>query len=154
MTTVKTDSLQISIKRLPHHDGLQLPTYHSGGASGFDICAATQEDVTLQPGDRALIPTGVAISLPTGFESQLRPRSGLAIKHGISLLNSPGTIDSDYRGEIQIIVINLGREPFTITRGLRIAQLVVSQHVPAHFKIVDELDVTLRDQGGFEHTGA
>ena len=119
----------------------------------MDLAAAVDQDVLLQPGERALIPTGIAISLPLGFEAQIRPRSGLALKHGIGLLNSPGTIDSDYRGEIQIIVINLSREPFVIKRGLRIAQMVIAQYVTASFKVVDELDVTLRNKGGFGHTG-
>ena len=118
----------------------------------MDLAAAVEQEITLGPGERALIPTGIAISLPSGYEAQIRPRSGLALKHGIGLLNSPGTIDSDYRGEIQVIVINLGRESFVIKRGLRIAQMIISQYVIAHFKVASELDVTLRNDGGFGHS--
>ena len=147
------ESVEILIKRLPHHEGLPFPEYASTGASGMDLFAAVDQEVILNPGDRVLIPTGVAISLPSGFEAQIRPRSGLALKFGIGLLNSPGTIDSDYRGEIKVIVVHHGKEPFVITRGLRIAQMIVSQYVTASFKLVEELDVTLRNEGGFGHTG-
>lgn len=154
MTEKKAEPLVISVKRFPHHEGLELPTAQSHGASGMDVYAAVSNDVTLLPGQRALIPTGFAISLPQGFEAQIRPRSGLAIRNGVGLLNSPGTIDSDYRGEVKIVVINLGAEPFVIRRGLRIAQMVIQQHVTASFKIVEDLDVTLRSERGFGHTGA
>lgn len=147
------ETTPILVKRLRHHHGLDLPSYLSEGASGMDLAAAIDQDLLLRQGERALIPTGLAISLPPGYEAQIRPRSGLALKHGIGLLNSPGTIDSDYRGEIQVILINLGEEPFLVKRGLRIAQMVISQYVPAHFKVVEELDVTLRNEGGFGHTG-
>ncbi len=150
---MKAETAEILIKRLPHHEGLPPPVYSSEGASGMDLAAAVEGNVLLNPGERALIPTGIAISLPQGFEAQIRPRSGLALKHGIGLLNSPGTIDSDYRGEIQVIAINLGQEPFVITRGLRIAQMIIAQYVTASFKVVDELDVTLRNADGFGHTG-
>ncbi len=150
---MSAETAEILIKRFPHHDGLALPVYSSEGASGMDLAAAVEHDFILQPGERTLIPTGVAISLPQGFEAQIRPRSGLALKHGIGLLNSPGTIDSDYRGEIQIILINLGQDPFVIKRGLRIAQMIISQYVTASFKVVEELDVTIRNAGGFGHTG-
>ena len=150
---MKAETAQVLVKCFPHHDGLKLPSYSSEGASGMDLTAACGEDILLNPGERALIPTGIAISLPPGYEAQIRPRSGLALKHGIGLLNSPGTIDSDYRGEIKIIVINLGQESFRITRGLRIAQMIVAQYVPATFKVIQELDVTLRNAGGFGHTG-
>ncbi len=150
---MKAETAEILVKRLSHHDGLPLPIYSSEGASGMDLAAAVQEDILLHSGERALIPTGIAISLPQGFEAQIRPRSGLALKHGIGLLNSPGTIDSDYRGEIQVIVINLGQEPFVIKRGLRIAQMIIAKYVTANFKVIDELDVTLRNAGGFGHTG-
>lgn len=153
MQGTKIETLQILVKCLPHHTGLGLPSYSSEGASGMDIVAACGQDIILNPGERVLVPTGIAISLPQGHEAQIRPRSGLAIRHGIGLLNSPGTIDSDYRGEIKIILINLGHEPFRITRGMRIAQMVVAQYVPASFKVVQELDVTLRNDGGFGHTG-
>ena len=144
---------QILIKCLPHHEGLDLPAYSTQGSSGMDLIAAISEDVTLLPSKRILIPTGISISLPKGLEAQIRPRSGLALKHGITLLNTPGTIDSDYRGEIQIIMINLGDDAFVIKRGLRIAQMIISQYVTASFKVVEELDVTLRNEGGFGHTG-
>ena len=150
---IKAETAQILVKRLSHHEGLELPYYSSEGASGMDLAAACPHDVQLLAGERALIPTGIAISLPRGYEAQIRPRSGLALKHGIGLLNSPGTIDSDYRGEIQVILINHGKETFVVKRGLRIAQMVISQYVPAHFKIVEELDVTLRNDGGFGHSG-
>ena len=150
---MNAESQEILVKCLPHHNGLPLPTYSSEGASGMDLAAAVEDDLLLKPGDRVLIPTGIVISLPQGFEAQIRPRSGLALKHGIGLLNSPGTIDSDYRGEIQVIVINLGQESFVIKRGLRIAQMVISQYVTVNFKVVEELDVTLRNEGGFGHTG-
>lgn len=148
-----TESRQILIKCLPHHEGLALPAYSTDGSSGMDLTAAINADITLLPGKRVLVPTGISISLPKGLEAQIRPRSGLALKHGITLLNTPGTIDSDYRGEIQIVMINLGEEAFVIKRGLRIAQMIISQYVTADFKIVEELDVTLRNKGGFGHTG-
>ena len=148
-----TGTAQILVKCLPHHDGLELPNYSTHGSSGMDLVAAVKQDVILRPGKRALIPTGISISLPQGCEAQIRPRSGLALKHGVTLLNTPGTIDSDYRGEIQVIMINLGEEDFVVKRGLRIAQMIISQYVTADFKIVDELDVTLRNIGGFGHTG-
>ena len=150
---MSTEVTEIFLKRLPHHDGLELPSYQSAGSSGMDLCAAVDGDITLAPGERALVPTGISLSLPQGFEAQIRPRSGLALKHGVGLLNSPGTIDSDYRGEIKIILINLGEAPFVIQRGMRIAQMIISRYVLAHFKIVEELDVTLRNEGGFGHTG-
>lgn len=144
---------EILVKVLAHHHGLELPVYQSLGSSGMDVSAAVDHDIPIAPGERVLVPTGIAISLPEGLEAQIRPRSGLALKHGIGLMNSPGTIDSDYRGEIKVILINLGQETFVVKRGLRIAQMVVAQYVPACFKIAQELDVTLRDDGGFGHTG-
>jgi dUTP pyrophosphatase len=123
------------------------------GSSGIDLLAACKDPVALQPGDRALVPTGLVISLPPDTEAQIRPRSGLAIKHGITLLNTPGTIDSDYRGEIQIIMVNLSREAFTVTRGMRIAQMVFAKVVKAELEVVDNLDETRRGAGGFGHTG-
>jgi dUTP pyrophosphatase len=149
----ESEKVAVSLKRLPHHEGLSIPAYQSDGASGMDLYAAVDADVVLQPFQRALIPTGISISLPQGLEAEIRPRSGLALKHGISLLNSPGTIDSDYRGEIKVIVINLGEEPFTVTRGMRIAQMIIGRYTRADFKLVEELDVTLRNSGGFGHTG-
>ena len=153
MSMTTSETVQILVKRFPHHADFELPSYSSEGASGMDLAAAIDRDIELRPGERALIPTGISISLPAGFEAQIRPRSGLALKYGIGLLNSPGTIDSDYRGEIQVIMINLGQELFVIKRGMRIAQMVIAQYVTARFKIVEELDVTLRNVGGFGHTG-
>ncbi len=145
--------IQLQIKTLAHFEGLPLPQYQTEGASGIDLLAACQTPVTLSPGDRVLIPTGIILSLPPGFEAQIRPRSGLAIKHGITLLNTPGTIDSDYRGEIQIILINHAKESFTVTRGMRIAQMVLAEVVKAKLEAVDNLDGTRRGSGGFGHTG-
>ena len=146
-------TIEISVKTWPHFEGLELPRYQTGGSSGFDLLAACESDIVLEPGERRLIPTGISISLPPGHEAQVRPRSGLAIKHGITLLNTPGTIDSDYRGEIQVIVINLGQEPCTITRGMRLAQCVIAQVVKAALLPADNLDATCRGSGGFGHTG-
>lgn len=145
--------IEIKVKILPHFEGLPLPDYMSQGASGIDLLAASADSIVLRPGERALVPTGVSLSLPEGVEAQVRPRSGLAHRHGVTLLNSPGTIDSDYRGEIQVIVINHGQEDFTITRGMRIAQVVVAEIVKARLLTVDNLDVTRRGGGGFGHTG-
>ena len=145
--------LTVQVKTLDHFEGLSVPQYMTEGASGIDLLAACREPVILQPGDRALVPTGIIISLPNETEAQIRPRSGLAIKHGITLLNTPGTIDSDYRGEIQVIVINHGKEAFTVTRGMRIAQMVLARVVKAQLEIVDNLDGTCRGAGGFGHTG-
>jgi dUTP pyrophosphatase len=119
----------------------------------MDICAAVETDITVNPGDILLVPTGFAICLPVGFEAQIRPRSGLAVKHGITIVNAPGTIDADYRGEIKIALINFGKSPFTIRRGDRIAQMVIAQITQARFSIVDALDASLRNDGGFGHTG-
>ena len=146
-------AVEVGLKKFPHHEGLPVPGYQSIGASGMDLYAAVDENVVIHPGKRELIPTGIAISLPPGYEAQIRPRSGLAIKHGIGLLNSPGTVDSDYRGEIKIIMMNLGEDSFVVSRGMRIAQMIVSKFIAIDFKIVDELDVTLRNEGGFGHTG-
>ena len=145
--------LEIRVKCLPHFEGLNLPRYMSQGASGIDLVAAIQDPITLAPLDRVLVPTGVSVELPVGTEAQIRPRSGLANKHGITLLNTPGTIDSDYRGEIQVIVINLGKENFEITRGMRIAQMVIAEVVKANLIVADNLDATHRGSGGFGHTG-
>lgn len=145
------DPVAISIKRLPHGAGLPLPAYATEGAAGLDIVAA--EEVTLAPGGRHAVATGFAIAIPPGYEVQVRPRSGLALKHGISLPNTPGTIDSDYRGELKIIMINLGADPFAIQRGDRIAQLVVAPVQTARFVEVAELDETVRGAGGFGSTG-
>ncbi|MBI4387530.1 MAG: dUTP diphosphatase [Candidatus Omnitrophica bacterium] len=145
--------MDISVKCLPHHAGLSLPAYMSEGSAGMDLMAAVTRPIILNPGERALIPTGISLSIPVPFEAQVRPRSGLAYKYGITVLNAPGTIDSDYRGEVQVILINLGKESFTIQRGDRIAQLVFTNYQKACFKIQEELDVSKRNEGGFGHTG-
>ena len=145
----------LRIQRLPHSEGLALPAYETAGSAGMDLRAAVAEDaaVTLAPGARALIPTGLKIALEPGFEAQVRPRSGLALKHGITCLNTPGTIDSDYRGEVGVILVNLGQEPFVIRRGERIAQMVVARHEQARIAEVESLDETARGAGGFGSTG-
>jgi len=147
--------IAVQILRLPHGAGLALPEYQSAQAAGLDLLAAVPDDaaVVLAPLARALIPTGIAIALPPGMEAQVRPRSGLAARHGLTVLNSPGTIDADYRGEIQVILANLGAEPFTVARGLRIAQLVIAPVARARLIEVRALDATLRGDGGFGSTG-
>lgn len=137
------NKLKVQVKTFSHFDGLKLPQYMTEGSSGIDLLAACADNIELKPGERKLIPTGLAISLPRDTEAQIRPRSGLAIKHGITLLNTPGTIDADYRGEIQIILINLGQELFTIKRGMRIAQMVFGQVVKAELQMADNLDEDL-----------
>lgn len=148
-------SVAIRVQRLPHGEGLPLPTYHSELAAGLDVVAGVSEDapVELAPGGRALIPTGFALDLPPGFEAQLRPRSGLALRSGVTVLNSPGTIDSDYRGEVKVLLVNLGSGPFVVRRGERIAQLVVARVEHVRVEPVLELGATLRGQGGFGSTG-
>jgi len=145
----------IEIVRLrPDTDSdIPLPRYMTSQSAGMDLCAAIKEDLILNKGELTLIPTGFAIALPDGFEAQIRPRSGLAIKHGIGLINSPGTIDTDYRGEIKIAVINLGARPYTFRRGDRIAQMIIKKVYFARLEIVEELDETKRNTGGFGHTG-
>jgi dUTP pyrophosphatase len=145
--------ISISIRRLPHGADLALPAYATALSAGMDLLAAVAEPVSLEPGQRKLIPTGIAIALPAGYEAQIRPRSGLALKNGISLVNSPGTIDADYRGEIGVIVINHGDQPFTVERGTRIAQMVIARHERAVWTEVDNLDETARGSGGFGSTG-
>jgi dUTP pyrophosphatase len=144
---------EIRIRRLPNGEGLTLPAYATAGAAGMDILAAVTKSVTIKPGARALIPTGFAIALPPGYELQIRPRSGLALNHGIVLPNSPGTIDEDYRGEVGIIIFNANDEPFTVTRGMRIAQGVLAPVHRATFTEVEILDDTARGTGGFGSTG-
>jgi dUTP pyrophosphatase len=148
-------SLAVPVLVLPHHQGLELPRYASAGAAGMDLRAAIPADqpLTLAPGGRALIPTGLQIALPQGYEAQVRPRSGLALKHGVTCLNSPGTIDSDYRGEVGVILANLGSEPFVVARGERIAQLVIAAYAHAEWEVVEAHDVTERGEGGFGSTG-
>ncbi len=146
--------IQLLVKTLPHFEGLQLPQYQTEGSAGLDLCAACREDVVILPGHRALVPTGICIALPnSGYEAQIRPRSGLALKNGITLPNSPGTIDSDYRGEIQVILLNLGQEPFTVKRGMRIAQMIIAPVVKAKLVQADNLEDTVRAAGGFGSTG-
>jgi dUTP pyrophosphatase len=141
------------VVRLAHSEGLALPAYHSAGAAGLDLLAAVAAPVVLRPGRRALIPTGLIVELPAGFEAQVRPRSGLALKHGITVLNSPGTVDSDYRGEVQVLLVNLGDRPFTVERGERIAQLVIARHERVRFAEVAATSPTRRGPGGFGSTG-
>ncbi len=143
--------ITIALKRLPHGEGLPLPAYASAGAAGMDVVAA--EDVELAPGARAAVATGIAIASPEGYEVQVRPRSGLALRHGVTCLNTPGTIDHDYRGEVKVILANLGTEPFQVVRGERIAQLVPAPVQRAAFALVDDLDDTVRGTGGFGSTG-
>ncbi len=132
---------------------LPLPSYETAGSAGMDICAAVEEDIIIEPGERALIPTGFAVAIPEGYEIQVRPRSGLAVKNGITLINSPGTIDSDYRGEVKVPLINHGHDPFTVSRGARIAQMILAPVTRADLTVVSELEVTERGSGGFGHTG-
>ncbi len=143
----------VAVKRLPEGEGLPLPRYMSEDAAGADLCAAVFEDLTLEPGARALVPTGFAIALPPGYEAQVRPRSGLAMRHGVTCLNSPGTIDADYRGPVCVVLANLGAEPFVVRRGERIAQLVVAPVSRAHFDLIDDLPETVRATAGFGSTG-
>jgi len=147
------EEIQIQIKRLRANDlPVSLPIYMTDGASGMDLCADIQSEVRLASMERALIPTGIAIALPAGYEAQIRPRSGAALKQGLTLVNSPGTIDSDYRGEIQLITINLGDEPIIIQRGQRIAQMVIQRVIKARWQEVTELPDSERQDGGFGHT--
>ena len=150
-----TNTIFLKIRLLDHAKGLEVPKYQSAAASGLDLVAAIEEGnrVVLQPGERQLIPTGLTMELPRGMEAQVRPRSGLALKHGITVLNSPGTIDADYRGEVSVVLINLGREEFEIVRGSRIAQLVIAPVVQLEVLEVDELSTTMRGSGGYGSTG-
>jgi dUTP pyrophosphatase len=150
-----TAGVRVRVVRLPHGNGLPLPVYQTEGAAGLDLVAAlnVQSPVTLAAGARALVPTGLILELPHGYEAQVRPRSGLALNHGVTVLNSPGTIDSDYRGEVRVILANLGQAPFEIRRGERIAQLVVSPVTRATFVEVDSVSATSRGAGGFGSTG-
>ncbi len=147
------ESIEIEVVRLAHARDLELPAYASAAAAGADLVAAIDHDIELGPLERRIVPTGISIALPVGFEAQVRPRSGLVAKHGVTVANAPGTIDADYRGEIGVILINLGREPFRISRGMRIAQLVVARHARAVWREASELDRTARGAGGFGSTG-
>ncbi len=147
------DKLFVSLVTLDHAKDLPLPAYATEQSAGMDLTAAIDAPVTLNSGERALIATGIAIALPPGFEAQIRPRSGLAAKNGVTVLNTPGTIDADYRGEIKVILANLGTEAFTVERGMRIAQMVVAKHETVAWDVVDNLDDTARGAGGFGSTG-
>lgn len=146
-----TETVPVELKRLPHGEGLDLPAYATPGAAGMDVVSA--EDVTIAPGARHPVATGFALAIPPGYEIQVRPRSGLALKHGITVPNTPGTIDSDYRGELKVLLINHGTEPFAIARGDRVAQLVLAPVVRAAWREVEQLDATERGEGGFGSTG-
>jgi dUTP pyrophosphatase len=149
------NTIGLLVSPLPHFEGLALPAYETAFSAGMDLRAAVPEDqpVTLRPGERTLTPTGLTIALPAGYEAQVRPRSGLALKHGITCLNTPGTIDADYRGEVKVILINLGQEPFTIRRGERIAQMIIAPVTQARWEQVDTLPESVRGAGGFGSTG-
>jgi len=146
-------TVTLELKRLDHGRDLPLPAYQSALAAGLDLMAAVDAPLTLEPGARALVPTGLAMALPAGYEAQVRPRSGLAAKHGVTVLNTPGTIDADYRGEVKVILINLGEAPFSIARGERIAQMVIAPVLQASIREVETLSETLRGTGGFGSTG-
>jgi len=149
------NEVNVAVLPLPHFEGLQLPAYETAGSAGMDVRAAVPagEPMVLAPGERAMVPTGLCVAIPQGYEIQVRPRSGLAAKHGLTCLNTPGTIDSDYRGEIKVILINLGQDAFTIQRGERIAQLVLAPVTHLAWQAVDSLDETERGAGGFGSTG-
>ena len=147
------ESVEIEVVRLAHGRDLALPDYATASAAGADLLAAIDQDIVLGPLERRIVPTGISIALPVGFEAQVRPRSGLAAKHGVTVANAPGTIDADYRGEVGVILINLGKEPFLITRGMRIAQMIIARHARAVWREVSELDRTARGAGGFGSTG-
>jgi dUTP pyrophosphatase len=144
---------EVPLQHLPHGAGLALPSYATEMSAGVDLLAAVEADVVLKPGERRLIPSGIAIALPAGTEAQVRPRSGLALKNGVTVLNAPGTIDADYRGEVGVILINLGDEPFTVTRGARIAQMVIAPCTQASWRKVETLEDSARGDGGFGSTG-
>jgi dUTP pyrophosphatase len=152
-TDMEQDSVDILVRVEPGCEDLPLPQYQSELAAGMDLCAAVAEPMVIPPGERALIPTGIYIALPPGFEAQVRPRSGLALQHGIIIPNSPGTVDPDYRGMVKVILMNLGREPFVVRRGDRIAQLVISRVIRARWQRADVLPQSARDAGGFGSTG-
>ena len=154
--TAPTESaapVAVAVQRLAHAEGLDLPAYATAQSAGLDLLAAVAAPVTLTPGVRQLIPTGLAIALPEGFEAQIRPRSGLALKHGVTVLNSPGTIDADYRGEIGVVLINLGSEPFVVERGMRIAQMILARYARISWQPVQTLPESGRGAGGFGSTG-
>lgn len=148
-----TREIEVAVTVLPHGEGLPLPQYMTPGAAGMDLLAAVGEPVELPPGAWRLIPSGLAIQLPHGFEAQVRPRSGLAFKHGVTVLNAPGTIDEDYRGEVGVLLVNLGAAPFVIQRGERIAQLILAPVTRGNWKVTHQLEESARGEGGFGHTG-
>jgi dUTP pyrophosphatase len=143
----------VPLQVLPHGEGLELPAYATAFSAGVDLRAAVAEPLTLAPGQRALVPTGLMMAIPKNFEGQIRPRSGLALKHGLTCLNSPGTIDADYRGEVKVLLVNLGAENFVIQRGERIAQLIIASITQVEFEVREKLDDTQRGAGGFGHSG-
>ncbi|MSP95556.1 MAG: dUTP diphosphatase [Alphaproteobacteria bacterium] len=145
--------MRIAIQRLAHAEGLALPSYATAGSAGLDLLAAIDAEMTINPGERKAVPTGIALAVPEGFEAQVRPRSGLALRHGITVLNAPGTVDSDYRGEVMAILINHGNAPFAIARGMKIAQLVVAQHARVEWLETADLTITARGAAGFGSTG-
>ncbi|MCB1783295.1 MAG: dUTP diphosphatase [Alphaproteobacteria bacterium] len=151
-----TENIEVALLPLENAVGLKLPTYATEQSAGMDLTAALEEAIEIGSGERALIPTGLAIALPAGYEAQIRPRSGLAINHGVTVLNAPGTVDADYRGEIKVILVNHGKEPFTVQRGMRIAQMVVERCVHVDWKSVESLEdqATERGSGGFGSTGS
>ena len=153
IATSAATGAMIKMMTLPHFDGLALPHYATAGAAGMDVEAAVEVEITLPPGGRAAIPTGLSMAIAPGHEVQVRPRSGLALRHGVTVANAPGTIDSDYRGEVKILLVNLGDDPFVITRGMRVAQLVLAPVTQAVVETVDSLDDTARGDGGFGSTG-
>ncbi len=153
MSTANAATVNVSLMPHRHAVGLDLPAYATSSSAGMDLTAAIEEAFEIGPGERVLIPTGISISLPEGYEAQVRPRSGMAIKYGITILNSPGTIDADYRGEIKVILINHGQDAFTIERGMRIAQIVIARHEKVNWRVVEALDDTERNSGGFGSTG-
>ncbi len=146
-------AIEIAVACLPHGRGLDLPRYETAESAGMDLLAAVESDQVIEPGQRLLVPTGLAIALPRGYEAQVRPRSGLALKHGVTVLNAPGTIDADYRGEVGVILVNLGQAPFTVTRGSRIAQMVVAPVERAAWRPAEQLEPSERGTGGFGSTG-
>ncbi len=147
------EQVQVLVRRKPGTEDVELPRYMSEHAAGMDVRAAVEEDLVLRPGDIALVPAGFYMALPPGWEAQVRPRSGLALKHGVTVANAPGTIDADYRGEVGIILVNLGGEAFTVTRGMRVAQIVIARAPQARVVVVDELPGSERGEGGFGSTG-
>jgi len=147
------EPIKIALMPMDHAVGLNLPTYATSQSAGMDLCAASEEAIEIGPGERAMIPTGLQIALPPGFEAQIRPRSGLAARNGVTVLNSPGTVDADYRGEIKVVLINHGQEPFVIERGMRVAQMIIARYEHITWDVTDNLDETARGSGGFGSTG-